>query len=48
MDLFAKICQILFFRRYDTWRNTQKRNITILSVCIDNDFLKVYTEQMFR
>jgi len=30
-DLFAKICQSEFSGRYDTFCNTQKRNITILS-----------------
>ena len=32
-DLFAKICQSEFSGRYDTFCNTQKRNITILSYC---------------
>ena len=33
MDLFANICQSEFSGRYDTFCNTQKRNITILSYC---------------
>ena len=32
-NLFAKICQSEFSGRYDTFCNTQKRNITILSYC---------------
>ena len=32
MNLFAKICQSGFSGKYDTWRNTQKRNITILNL----------------
>ena len=32
-DLFAKICQSEFSGKYDTFCNTQKRNITILSYC---------------
>ena len=38
MDLFAKICQFKLFGRYDTRHNTQKLNITILSMKNLSDF----------